>query len=128
MKTLFYYPATNCYYLKFFFPKLYEDLPIPAYNDPFYGNPVNLQVIYMVKQQETEPMLYKGKCIHTITHQDIGKSYGKFASLGRVLPSDVGKQIWQVDGICYVENDTQVLKRLALAYIIGNNQAVELPA
>jgi hypothetical protein len=76
--------------------------------------------------------MYKGKYIHTVTSQDLGKgqySYnGIFASLGHVLPSDVGKQIWQVNGIYYVENDAQVLKRLALTYIIGSNQTVELPA
>jgi hypothetical protein len=51
MKTLFYYPATDCYYLKFYFPTLYMDsCQIMSYRDPFYGDPVNLQVIYMVTQ------------------------------------------------------------------------------
>lgn len=80
--------------------------------------------------------MYKGRYIHTVTSQDIGKRHYQgiaghpalFEPLGRVLPCDVGKQIWLVNGIYYVENDTQVLKRLALAYIIGTNQAVELPA
>jgi len=57
------------------------------------------------------------RLIYTITIEDIGKSEIDnkiFEPLGYVQVHDINKQIWQINGIYYVENESQKSKRLAL--------------
>jgi hypothetical protein len=57
------------------------------------------------------------RLIHTITIEDIGKSEIDnkiFEPLGYVQNCDIGKQIWMVNGIYYVENESQKDRRLTL--------------
>lgn len=57
---------------------------------------------------------------YTLTVADIGKPYirafGKSWPvenfIGRILPGDVGKRVYQSDGILQVENDEQMAKRM----------------
>lgn len=56
---------------------------------------------------------------YTITPSDIGKpwikAFGRVWSvsdwIGRILPLDVGKRVYQIDGILQVENQEQLLAR-----------------
>jgi len=58
--------------------------------------------------------MYNGRYINTIDEEDVANpSMGLRNLMGRVLPSDVGKQVWENNGAFYVENDEQRDKRLA---------------
>ena len=74
-------------------------------------------------------MAYKGKFVHEITRDDVGKAttskvcptcgHKKIIAfrdvLGRVIDCDIGKRIYDVgDGILQIENSEQVSKRLAI--------------
>jgi hypothetical protein len=67
------------------------------------------------------------KLVHTITKDDIGKTFIKYTKcricgstavinttdvMGRILSLDVGKRIYDIDGIYYVENQEQLEARL----------------
>lgn len=64
----------------------------------------------------------RNKYIHTITEDDVSHSFNKMKEpwypiiyvIGRLLPCDVGKQVWQIDGLFYIENDEQLATRLAV--------------
>ena len=58
--------------------------------------------------------MYKGKYVATITEEDVADpSLGLRNLMGRVLKSDIGKQVWENKGTFSVENDEQRDKRLA---------------
>lgn len=58
--------------------------------------------------------------LFTLTIDHVGKSWVRIGShgislrnlMGRVLPSDVGKRVYRVDGILQVENNEQRDSRL----------------
>jgi len=72
--------------------------------------------------------MYKGKYVHTITAEDVARPHSNlgmythskegfdFAKLletmGRLLPQDVGKQVFENGGIYQVENEEQIQRRL----------------
>lgn len=71
--------------------------------------------------------MYKGRLVHTITEEDVARPHSAlcyyihnrgfdFAKLwnamGSLLACDIGKQVYEVDGIYYVENDEQKERRL----------------
>jgi hypothetical protein len=59
--------------------------------------------------------MYKGKYIQTITERDVRvPDVWLMRLMGKVLPLDIGKQVWNQDGVLYVENDEQRDKRLAV--------------
>jgi len=66
--------------------------------------------------------------LHTISEQDLGKRIVKskpcqccgkseiistFDLLGRVLACDIGKRVYKINDLLYVENDEQLKARLA---------------
>ena len=73
--------------------------------------------------------MYKGKLVHTITEEDL-KPYSALMAhihkpdhsgfdnalllqaIGRILPCDVGKQVYEVEGVYQVESDQQHKARL----------------
>jgi hypothetical protein len=65
-------------------------------------------------QKRKAKAMYKGRYIKTLTEEDMKHpTTGLWNLMGNVLPSDVGKQVWEQDGIFFVENDEQRDKRLA---------------
>lgn len=73
-------------------------------------------------------MAYLGKHIHTITREDVGQSTIRLApcsccgrvrsislmgAIGGAQTRDVGKQVWEHNGVIQVENDEQRAKREA---------------
>ena len=64
---------------------------------------------------------YKGKYKGTIKAKDVGKQFtwvGRFRlpvgiGWGKVMPADVGKQIWVCKRQYYIENEEQMLGRLS---------------
>jgi len=73
--------------------------------------------------------MYKGKYVHTITEGDVKRPYNAlreyfhikpgfsfarlYQTMGRLLPCDVGKQVFEVGDIYQVENDEQLQARLS---------------
>ena len=75
--------------------------------------------------------MYKGKLVHTITKQDVEHTYTALMehihqpdhsgfdyalmlqAMGRCLPCDIGKQVYDVNGIYQVESDEQMKARLS---------------
>lgn len=66
---------------------------------------------------------YKGKYVYTIKEGDIANPYNAntrqfinvhalMQTMGRLMPGDVGKQVFEIDGIYQVENDEQRDARL----------------
>lgn len=59
--------------------------------------------------------------VHTIEQSDVGCSTIRVGGrvrlvtdfMGRILPGDVGKRIFEIDGILQVENDEQLRRRQA---------------
>ncbi len=66
--------------------------------------------------------MYKGTYTHTITAENIKHPRKMpFAQeilgvMGRLLVSDIGKQVWRVCGNLYVENDHQRNKQIKADY------------
>jgi len=72
--------------------------------------------------------MYQGKYVHTITADDVARPHSNLrtyihsktgfdfarllATMGRLLPQDVGKQVFENGGIYQVENEEQVRGRL----------------
>jgi len=73
--------------------------------------------------------MYKGKYVHTISEGDVKRPYSAlqeyihtkqgfdfarlYQTMGRLLPCDVGKRVFEVGDIYQVENDEQLQARLA---------------
>lgn len=66
---------------------------------------------------------YKGRYVRTITKADIypsttrvTKRYQELAPLGQVLACDIGKQIWEVNGVYQVESTEQRDRRITAGH------------
>lgn len=66
-------------------------------------------------------MAYKGKYVCTITRPLVASQKQEKqllvlrirGAIGRILPVDYGKQVWEHNGVLQVENDEQKKNRLA---------------
>jgi hypothetical protein len=66
---------------------------------------------------------YKGNYVMTITAQDVAdfkarkmnaaKYFKLKDAMGNLLPLDIGKQVFEINGIYQVENDEQLKNRLS---------------